>query len=176
MATTYEAIATVTVGSGGAASIEFTSIPGTYTDLCVLLSARGARATVSTPAIINFNSSTSNLSSRRLFGNGSTASSDTPTPNVVLFFNINDSTATASTFSSSMIYVPNYAGSNAKSVSIDAVTENNATSAQAQLSAGLWNDTSAITSFKITATAGDFVTLSSFDEHSTATLYGIKNS
>jgi hypothetical protein len=33
MATTYEAIATVEVGSGGAADIEFTSIPQTYTDL-----------------------------------------------------------------------------------------------------------------------------------------------
>jgi hypothetical protein len=33
MATTYEIIASVTVGSGGAANIEFTSIPATYTDL-----------------------------------------------------------------------------------------------------------------------------------------------
>jgi hypothetical protein len=40
MATTYEAIATVEVGSGGAADIEFTSIPGTYTDLLVCLSKR----------------------------------------------------------------------------------------------------------------------------------------
>jgi hypothetical protein len=40
MATTYEAIATVEVGSGGAADIEFTSIPGTYTDLVVKVSAR----------------------------------------------------------------------------------------------------------------------------------------
>jgi hypothetical protein len=35
MANTYEAIATVEVGSGGAADIEFTSIPGTYTDLAI---------------------------------------------------------------------------------------------------------------------------------------------
>jgi hypothetical protein len=35
MATTYEIIASVTVGSGGAADIEFTSIPATYTDLVV---------------------------------------------------------------------------------------------------------------------------------------------
>ena len=37
MANTYVAIATVTVGSGGAASIDFTSIPATYTDLVVKL-------------------------------------------------------------------------------------------------------------------------------------------
>jgi hypothetical protein len=36
----YEAIATVEVGSGGAADIEFTSIPATYTDLVVKLSVR----------------------------------------------------------------------------------------------------------------------------------------
>ena len=33
MATTYTLISSVTVGSGGAANIEFTSIPSTYTDL-----------------------------------------------------------------------------------------------------------------------------------------------
>jgi hypothetical protein len=33
MANTYEAIATVEVGSGGASTIDFTSIPSTYTDL-----------------------------------------------------------------------------------------------------------------------------------------------
>jgi hypothetical protein len=44
MATTYEIIASVTVGSGGAANIEFTSIPATYTDLVVLFSARTDRS------------------------------------------------------------------------------------------------------------------------------------
>ena len=33
-------IQTVTVGSGGASSIDFTSIPQTYTDLCLVYSAR----------------------------------------------------------------------------------------------------------------------------------------
>ena len=40
MATTFTKIASVTVGSGGASSIDFTSIPSTYTDLCVKLSTR----------------------------------------------------------------------------------------------------------------------------------------
>jgi len=44
MATTYEAIATVTVGSGGAATFGFTSIPATYTDLLVVASLRSDRA------------------------------------------------------------------------------------------------------------------------------------
>jgi hypothetical protein len=42
MATTYTLInSSVTVGSGGAADIEFTSIPATYTDLLLVLSGRG---------------------------------------------------------------------------------------------------------------------------------------
>ena len=45
MPVTYKPIATVTVGAGGAASIDFTSIPGTYTDLLVLISARSTRST-----------------------------------------------------------------------------------------------------------------------------------
>jgi hypothetical protein len=44
MATTYEIISSVTVGSGGAANIEFTSIPATYTDLYVLASIRSNRS------------------------------------------------------------------------------------------------------------------------------------
>ena len=44
MANTFKKIQTVTVGSGGAASIDFTSIPQTYTDLKIVLSARTNRA------------------------------------------------------------------------------------------------------------------------------------
>jgi hypothetical protein len=40
----FESIATVMVGSGGAANIEFTSIPGTYQHLQVRMITRTARA------------------------------------------------------------------------------------------------------------------------------------
>ena len=40
MAVTFTQIASVTVGSGGAASIDFTSIPSTYTDLCIKTSIK----------------------------------------------------------------------------------------------------------------------------------------
>lgn len=71
-----------------------------------------------------------------------------------------------------MMYFPNYAGSNAKSFSADYVTENNATSALIGLVALLWNQTSAITSMNFEGYySGD-----KFDQYSTVTLYGIKNS
>ena len=77
--------------------------------------------------------------------------------------------ATASTFGNAEIYIPNYASSNNKSVSADFVSETNAADAIFGLTAGLWANTSAITSIKLTPAAA-------FAQYSTATLYGIKNS
>lgn len=168
MANTYVAIATTTVGSGGAASIEFTSIPATYTDLIILTSTRCSGT--DSDIRLTFNTSGGTYTLRKLLGNGSTASSETGSN---AFLRNNPSGATASTFTNSMVYIPNYAGSNAKSLSADSVAENNGTTAVAQLTAGNWSGTSAITSIKIDSTSGPSQTLV---EHSTATLYGIKNS
>jgi len=167
MATTYEAIATVTVGSGGAANIEFTSIPATYTDLLLMHSTR-QNAGNAPSLLIKFNSSTSNFSSRYLIGSGSTASSGTSPANYA--GNSDGSSNTASTFANGSIYIPNYAGSNYKSYSVDDVQENNATEAYATLIAGLWSNTAAITSITLYNASNSFV------QYSTATLYGIKNS
>jgi len=167
MATTYEAIATVTVGSGGAANIEFTSIPATYTDLLVKISAR---LTGSNEAIlINFNNSSTNLSSKRLYGTGS-ATGSSNYGSTVYVGNATGTGDTASTFCNNEFYVPNYASSNNKSVSSDGVTENNGTTAYAILDAGLWSNSAAITSIKLIPNANNFA------QYSTATLYGIKNS
>ena len=167
MATTYEAIATVTVGSGGAASIDFTSIPATYTDLCLKVSLRtgsvGAEA-----VIIEFNGATTGFTAKRLYGQGVSVSTDTLTN---IRFAIDTAADTASTFANGEFYVPNYAGANYKSVSTDGVNETNASIAIASLVAGLWSNTAAITSIKLTGNgAGSFV------QYSSATLYGIKNS
>ena len=169
MANTYEAIATVTVGSGGATTIDFTSIPATYTDLILKLSGRDNRADESFTALfIKVNNSTSNLTTKRLYGNGASAFSDSPAG----FIGTNTAPlATASTFSNLEIYFPNYAGSTNKSFSSDAVTENNATTSFVSLNAGLWSQTTAINQLTVyCADSANFV------QYSTATLYGIKNS
>jgi hypothetical protein len=80
------------------------------------------------------------------------------------------STDTANTFGNTDIYIPNYAGSANKSVSVDTVEENNGTTARALLGAILWSNTAAITALGLTPVSGSFV------QYSTATLYGIKNS
>jgi hypothetical protein len=170
MAATYEAIATVTVGSGGAANIEFTSIPATYTDLLLKVSARVTVADFADSLTITFNSNTGNIYNERvLSGNGSTVVSAARTSQSSWQYTlVPGSTATASTFGNFEFYIPNYAGSTNKSVSIDQVTENNATSASARLTAALFADTAAISSIKLAA--------STITQYSTATLYGIKNS
>ena len=171
MATTYVQIgSTVTVGSGGASSIDFSSIPATYTDLLVKVSARSARTGYPADDIqIQFNGSTSSLTSKTLRVLNDNSVVSTSETNIGGF--ISDADQTANTFGSTEFYIPNYAGSTNKSVSIDSVTENNATaSANKVLTAGLWSNTAAITSIKL------ILSVSTFVQYSTATLYGISKS
>ena len=172
MANTFVKIATVTVGSGGASNITFSSIVGTYTDLLLVHSTRTVSTGIAQASIIRFNGDTTstNYTARRLLGSGSAASSD-QTPTIGSGGFSNNSSATASTFANTSIYIPNYASSNYKSLSIDTVTENNATEAYMAILAMRWSDTAAITSIVITNESGG-----NFAEYSTATLYGIKNS
>jgi len=150
--------------NASAASVTFSNIPQTgYTDLKVVLSARCDAA--NTAVKIQFNGLTTNLSTRYLYGSGSAAASYTDASNIYTYEN--SSSYTASTFGNAEIYIPNYTSSNAKSVSVDAVTENNATGADMALFAGLWNNTAAITSVALVSNSGNFVANSTFS------LYGL---
>lgn len=170
MANTFTKIAAVTVGSGGAASIDFTSIPGTYTDLCIKISGRTARTNVEALLSMAFNSSSSNYSNIYIEGDGSAAYSFTTSANTYNVGFVNSSTSTANTFNNTEVYIPNYAGSNYKSFSVDNVDETNGTTIYCHLIGGIWSDTSAITSITFTPTSGNFV------QYSTITLYGISKS
>jgi hypothetical protein len=164
MANTMTLIASSTVGSGGAASIDFTSIPATYTDLKLVASTRMAGSSAN---YITLNGSSSTFTNKLLYGNGGTAVSASPSGNRAV--DQNDSSTTSSTFSNLEIYIPNYTGSNNKSFSQDGVTENNGSVAYAEMWASLWSTTSAITSLSLTAGSSTFV------QYSTAYLYGVKN-
>jgi hypothetical protein len=168
-------IATVTVGSGGAASIAFTAIPDTYTDLYVVYSLRTSTTTAD-PSGFYFNSDTAgNYSMRMLFadsngvGSASNASYLSQYNNWAIFW-MQGSNTTANTFGSTSVYIPNYAlTTQYKSVSTDSVVENNDTAlATRQIGAGLWRSNSAITAITLAAQSANFV------EYSTASLYGIK--
>jgi hypothetical protein len=163
---TMTLIETKTLASA-AASIEFTSIPQTFTDLVVLVSGRTTRTDDFLDALIfRFNGDTNaaNYSSRRLLGDGSGVGSDTAFSQLAL----TSATATADTFGNQALYIANYTGATNKSVSSDGVSENNAVGAGQSLNASLWSNTSAIT--QITFTSG---TSSNFVAGSTISLYGI---
>jgi hypothetical protein len=172
MANTYTKIASVSVGSGGASSMDFTSIPSTYTDLLLKVSARDATSAFGSSAGISwqiqFNGLSTNLTGRYIFAGGSCSfSTGTDASNIYGIDSTN--LDTANTFSSSEVYIPNYLASVNKSMSIEAVAENNAAAAGSRFNAGLWSSTAAITSIKL-------LTYTTFTQYSTATLYGIKNS
>jgi hypothetical protein len=157
---------TVTVGAAGAANIEFTSIPSTYTDLVLKFSARSARVANTDDMVFLVNATSS--TSRWLWGTGSAAASGTDTQPLIGEWTTANSTT--STFTNCEVYIPNYASTSTfKSWSADTVSENNATLAYATLTAGIYSSNSAITSLRLqTGSASNLV------QYSTATLYGIK--
>ena len=163
MATTYTLIDKTTLGST-ANYIEFTSIPSTYTDIVLVASLRTNRAALNDEATLQLNSTS--ISGKRLYGDGSSAASDS-TPNMLP----PAANATSNTFGNFAIYIPNYASTTAyKSISIDAVMENNATGSYSTLIAGLYSANTAVSSVKITSVNGSFIA------NSSVYLYGIKNS
>jgi hypothetical protein len=169
MATTYEAIATVEVGSGGAANIEFTSIPATYTDLVLKISVRSTESDTASSLRVFYNSDTSNISVREARAVNTTAASYTTSVAQVGYAGA--SLSTADTFGSTDVYIPNYTGSANKASSGDsAMVSTTAGNSHLVLSARLWSDSAAITSITVGTGLGTLV------EYSTATLYGIKNS
>jgi hypothetical protein len=173
MATTYTLIDKSILGSSQA-SLTFSSIPNTYTDLLVLLSLRSSQGSVVDTPKMRFNGATddSNLKTIRLMGNGSSASSSTVTT-ALLLTRCPGASATANTFGNIQVYIPNYNSSNNKSVSIDQVSPSNDSSVDGvtSLMAGLFTTSSAISSLTVLSdNAANFVSGSSFY------LYGIKNS
>jgi len=160
MPITYEPIATTTLGSA-AATVSFTSISGSYTDL--VLVAWGA-STGGSDIFCQFNGDTgSNYSWTRLSGNGSTAASSRsssasnirltisgyPDANAALVL------ASIQNYSNTTTYKTLISRANQATQGVDAIV-------------GLWRSTSAITSIDVKTTPNTFNTGATF------TLYGIK--
>ena len=174
MPTTMKLIAKQTL-TGAASSISFTGIPGTYTDLLLVFSGRtdysgGLNGGVQDIVVRVNNDSGNNYSFRALYGQTSTAGSFSGSSvSSIHFGNAPTATSTASTFCSNELYIPNYAGSTNKSMSLTAVRENNSTFGDVRAIAGLWSSTDAITRVDVITDypSGSLVSGSSM------TLYGI---
>jgi hypothetical protein len=155
-------VSTVTVGSGGAASIDFNSIPQTGTDLVVVISSRLTDATVASDLFFYINNSNTGAV-RWLQGTGSATRSNNYTNTLNVWAGTNGSSSTSNTFSSATYYFPNYTSTTNKSFSIDNVTENNAAEAYQSIVAGSFATSSPITSLKFND--------GTYAQHSTASLY-----
>ena len=169
MATTCKLIAKTVLGSD-TASITFSSIPGTYDDLllCVSLRSDETGGDGFDSFNLRFNGDTgSNYTYRRIRGDGSGVASATATQTSLRTGYYNLASSTSNCFGNGEIYLPNYAGSTNKSMSSTTVAEQNSSTAYIAAIAGLWSDTSAITTILISPLSGNWVT------NSSAYLYGI---
>ncbi len=161
-------IQTVTVGSGGASSIDFTGIPQNYTDLVIKASVRTSGTNPTMNVYMNGDTVVSggNNAYRSLYGDGASAASNNGSQLYSGY--VNQSTETSNTFSNTEIYIPNYISSNYKSWSVDSVSENNGTTSYTSMWAKIWLQTAPINRVTMTMFSGNFV------QYSSATLYGIR--
>lgn len=173
MPITYKAIQTVTVMSSGTTTIEFTQIPETYTDLLIKVSARTDRAgtDIDDEARIRFNNNTNSVYYAAMIEYSAEGNTRSRVDAISTFsgrghYPTNDTTG--GIFGNNEYYIPNYLLSTSKVLSLDTVMENNALRSLGSIAAGESTSTTAISSIQLTA-------IGAFDQHSTATLYGIKN-
>ena len=169
----FQSIATVSVGSGGAADVEFTSIPATYTHLQIRWIARSARSGFADDNMaMQLNSNTgNNYAWHQLSGNGTTASAaaDSTIANLRCG-RMTAATAGASTFGVGVIDILDYANTNKyRTVRILTGEDNNGDGVMTLFS-GLYQPTTAVTSIKLFSQTG----ANNFVEYSHFALYGIK--
>ena len=167
----YESIATVTVGSGGAANVEFTSIPGTYTHLQIRGISRSTTAATGEDEVrIQVNSDTGNNYSRHyLYGTGSAVgATGTATTSYGFLATAPRDNNTASIYGVAVIDILDYANTNKYKTMRSLSGDDRNGSGNVQLCSALWQSTSAITSIKLYPEQNNFKQYTSF------ALYGCK--
>lgn len=160
--------------SGNQASIVFSNIPQTYTDLVVFYSLRHTSVAVD-PGAFYFNTDSGpNYNMRLLLGDGSGTGSFSNANYLAEYNNWSSlflvpSGATANTFGSIKVYISDYSSnSKHKTVSTDCVNANNSSSSFVAMSTGVWKNNSPINAITFSSSTGLLAQFSS------ASLYGIK--
>lgn len=169
----FESIATVTVGSGGASAIDFNSIPSTYQHLQLrFIGRRTTAATDGWTPILRFNGANEpdTFRSHRLFGDGASASAgESGSVNAAYLWNLSSSSHNTSVFGAGIIDILDYASTTKTTVIRGfAGFDNNSSSPAGRVNifSGLYFATTAISAINVVG--------STFAEHSTFALYGIK--
>jgi hypothetical protein len=175
----YESIATVTVGSGGSSSIEFTSIPNTYKHLEIRGILRDNRSIGSnifwSDLLVQCGNGSidtgNNYSMHRLYADGSSVGSGAQTTySSIAWWDCvpNTQYIAANIFNGTIITILDYANTN-KYKTFRGIMgwEANTVQSKMQMGSGLWMNTSAITNIKIATSA-------TLQQYSQLALYGIK--
>ena len=161
MTATYEKIATTTLGSA-TNDVTFSSIPATYTDIVVICYAKVT--TGSADLWFNFNSDTgSNYSITFLSGSASTIQSVRNTNATKM--SVTNYGYLQTDFGAYIINIQNYSNTTTYKSSL---ARANTTTNGLAAGAGIWRNTAAISTIKISPSENNFATGSTF------TLYGIK--
>jgi hypothetical protein len=167
----FESIATVTVGAGGAANIEFASIPSTFQHLQIRLVGRMDKSATSvTNFYLTFNSdTTTNNSNHILYGDGSSAAAygaaSLSVPDIGM---ASGASASSSVFGASVIDILDYANTSKNTTSRSFTGLDLNGSGTVRLYSAAWLSTSAVTSVKLYRNDSNWV------QHTTAALYGVK--
>jgi hypothetical protein len=173
MANTFTKIAAVEVGSGGQSTISFTSIPQTYKDLRILISARSSGgSSVYNNMFMKFNTSTTGYADKLLFGSGTSVSASSVSTSSAFIGDCDGPNATTDYFGSTVVDVFNYSSTAVnKTWLYKNMCNNNASQYYIELGGGYWTTQgTAITSIEISPTPGPFI------QYTSATLYGIATS
>jgi len=165
----YESIATVTVGSGGASSVDFTSIPSTYQHLQIRYTARQNASPIG-QVFFRVNSDTGgNYSSHNFYGDGSGVAPNSYTSDNYSRTGLLGGTSLASNiFGVAIIDVFDYANTNKFKTTrtLSGIDANG--SGYVWYTSSNWRSTSAVTSLSFFAEHGNFIQNTEF------ALYGIK--
>lgn len=174
----FESIATITVGAGGASSIEFVDIPQTFAHLQIRMIGRDNRAAYFNNNVLQFNGDTTaaNWANHFLYGEGNSASAFGSGDAAFNRFHNHSASALANSFSAIIMDILDYS-STSKNTTVRVLQgrDNNGTGSGGDnqgfvmLSSGLWKNTSAVSSIKIAPQNS-----ASFVQHSTAALYGVR--
>jgi hypothetical protein len=169
----FQSIATSTVGSGGTASVTFSSIPSTYKHLQIRWLMRSNRASGTNDGLqVRFNSDTgSNYSNHLLYGDGAGAyaANGVSTTSMPLGYGASNN-ITASIFGAGVIDILDYANTS-KYTTARGLTglDTNGSDGTVGLASGNWRNLDAVSSITIFPGTGTL-----FNQYSQLALYGIK--
>ena len=171
MANTFTLIQSVLITGSNSATVTFSNIPQTYTDLKLLMTPRNSRTDGNAGYLnISFNDSTSPFVTRAIYDSGNGGIGAGSDSSNTISYAVTTSFMGANIFSNGEIYIPNYTGNQYKNFYCDMGAEDTALSnPYGVLMGAIWSNTSAITKIILTSSNGSYA----FVPYSNFYLYGI---